>query len=305
MTQTILITGASSGIGKATAQHFRQHGWNVAATMRSPERSDLGQDERLVTTRLDVTDLDSIEAAVAVTIDRFGRVDALVNNAGYGTLGALEAIPRDAMLRQLNTNLVGVLDVTRAVLPHMRKQGEGVIINVSSVGGKITFPFNSLYHAAKFGLEGATESLAFELGSIGIRVKIIQPGSIATDFLGRSVETHDNPDIAEYRPGMDLIHRALEQRRANPGTGSPPSAVAEVIYTAATDGTDGSAIPPATTPLTSSPCATARPTRNTSQPHASNLGSKLQESSRRVSSRSASSSGGRRGRPSRPAGAAS
>lgn len=238
MTNTILITGASSGIGKATAEHFHQLGWNVAATMRNPEGSDLPQDERLVTTRLDVTDLDSIDTAVATTIDRFGRIDVLVNNAGYGTQGALEAIPRDAMLRQLNTNLIGVLDVTRAVLPHMRERGEGVIVNVSSVGGKITFPFNSLYHAAKFGLEGATESLAFELGGIGIRVKIIQPGSIATDFLGRSAETHDNPDLAEYRPGMDVINRALEQRRANPGVGSPPSDVAEVIYNAATDGTD-------------------------------------------------------------------
>ena len=102
MTNTILVTGASSGIGKSTAEHFHQLGWNVAATMRNPDGSDFDHDERLLTTRLDVTDLDSIDTAVAATIDRFGRIDVLVNNAGYGTQGALEAIPRDAMLRQLN-----------------------------------------------------------------------------------------------------------------------------------------------------------------------------------------------------------
>ncbi len=237
-TKTVLITGASSGIGHATAQHFHQHGWNVVATMRAPDDSDLHQLENALVTRLDVTDLDSIDAAVQAALDRFDGIDVLVNNAGYDTFGALEAVPRDAMVRQINTNLVGVLDVTRAVLPTMRKRGEGVVINLSSVAGQMTFPFNSLYHATKFGLEGATESLAFELGGIGIRVKIIQPGSIATEFWGDSFDFHADPDLAEYQPMVDAINNAIAQRQENPQAASPPSTVAEVIYQAATDGTD-------------------------------------------------------------------
>ncbi len=237
-TKTVLITGASSGIGHATAQHFHQHGWNVVATMRAPDDSDLHQLENALVTRLDVTDLDSIDAAVQAALDRFDGIDVLVNNAGYDTFGALEAVPRDAMVRQINTNLVGVLDVTRAVLPTMRKRGEGVVINLSSVAGQMTFPFNSLYHATKFGLEGATESLAFELGGIGIRVKIIQPGSIATEFWGDSFDFHDDPDLAEYRSMMDAINHAIAQRQESQQAVSPPSAVAEVIYRAATDETD-------------------------------------------------------------------
>lgn len=237
-TKTVLITGASSGIGHVTAEHFHQHGWNVVATMRTPNDSDLHQLDNTLVTRLDVTDIDSIDRAVQAALDRFGSIDVLVNNAGYDTFGPLEAIPRDAMIRQINTNLLGVLDVTRAVLPTMRQRGEGVVVNLSSVAGQMTFPFNSLYHATKFGLEGASESLAFELGGIGIRVKIIQPGSIATEFWGSSFDFHDNPDLAEYRPMMDAINHAIAQRQANSDAASPPSAVADVIYRAANDGTD-------------------------------------------------------------------
>ncbi|MFK8023542.1 MAG: SDR family NAD(P)-dependent oxidoreductase, partial [Ilumatobacter sp.] len=118
--KTVLITGASSGIGHATAQHFHQQGWNVVATMRTPDDSDLHQLDKTLVTQLDVTDIDSIDSAVQAALDRFGAIDVLVNNAGYDTFGALEAIPRNAMVRQINTNLVGVLDVTRAVLPTMR-----------------------------------------------------------------------------------------------------------------------------------------------------------------------------------------
>ncbi|MFN3256456.1 MAG: SDR family oxidoreductase [Ilumatobacter sp.] len=237
-TKTVLITGASSGIGHATAQHFHQHGWNVVATMRTPDDSELHQLDNTLVTRLDVTDIDSIDTAVQAALDRFGGIDVLVNNAGYDTFGPLEAVPRDAMVRQIDTNLVGVLDVTRAVLPTMRTRGEGVVINISSVAGQMTFPFNSLYHATKFGLEGATESLAFELGGIGIRVKIIQPGSIATQFWGGSLDFHDDPDLAEYRTMMDAISKAVAHLQENHHAASPPSVVAEVIYRAATDGTD-------------------------------------------------------------------
>ncbi|MCB9388861.1 MAG: SDR family oxidoreductase [Acidimicrobiia bacterium] len=236
--KTVLITGASSGIGHATAEHFHQYGWNVVATMRTPDDSDLRQLDNTLVARLDVTDLESIDTGVQAALDRFGGIDVLVNNAGYDTFGPLEAIPRAAMVRQIDTNLLGVLDVTRAVLPTMRQQGEGVIVNLSSVAGQMTFPFNSLYHATKFGLEGASEALGFELGGIGIRVKIIQPGSIDTEFWRSSLDFHDDPDLAEYRTMMDAINHAIAQRQENPTAASPPSAVAEVIHRAATDGTD-------------------------------------------------------------------
>ncbi|MFN3215856.1 MAG: SDR family NAD(P)-dependent oxidoreductase [Acidimicrobiales bacterium] len=142
-TRTVLITGASSGIGHATAEHFHRQGWNVVATMRAPGDSDLQQLGNTLVARLDVTDIESIDRAVQAVLDRFGCIDVLVNNAAYDTFGPLEAIPRDAMIRQIDTNLLGVLDVTRAVLPTMRQRGEGVIVNLSSVAGQLTFPFRS------------------------------------------------------------------------------------------------------------------------------------------------------------------
>lgn len=235
MSQTILITGASSGIGKATAHKFAQEGWNVVATMRTPAKeTELTELDNVLVTRLDVTDHESIASAVAAAVERFGGIDVLLNNAGYGAYGPLEAFSMDRIRRQFDTNVIGLLEVTKAALPVMRAARSGVVINVSSIGGKMTFPFGALYHGTKHAVEGISESLHFELEPIGIRVKIIEPGAIATDFGGRSFDLCNDGETAEYHP---LMGRMLEMMGPMSANASPASLVADVIWTAATDGT--------------------------------------------------------------------
>lgn len=232
MNKTIFITGASSGIGKATAKLFQQKGWNVIATMRSPEKeTELTKFDNTLVTQLDVLDLASIQNAVEEGIQKFGKIDVLINNAGYGAYGPLEAFPRENILRQFSTNVIGLLDMTRAIVPHFRKNRSGVIINISSIGGKMTFPLGTLYHGTKFAVEGISEALSFEMEQIGVKVKIIEPGMIATDFGGRSFDFQEG-DIAEYQPIIGALMKAWQGSNLKP---SPPSLVAEVIYQAAAD----------------------------------------------------------------------
>jgi NADP-dependent 3-hydroxy acid dehydrogenase YdfG len=232
MNKTILITGASSGIGKASAKLFQQKGWNVIATMRTPEKeTELTELDNTLVTRLDVLELDSIQDTVDEGIKKFGKIDVLVNNAGYGAYGPLEAFPRENILRQFNTNVIGLLDVTRAVLPHFRKNNNGVIVNISSIGGKMTFPLGSLYHGTKFAIEGISEALSFEMGQIGVKMKIVEPGMIATDFGGRSFDFQAG-DIADYQP---IIGALMKQWQSGDLKPSPASLVADIIYKASTD----------------------------------------------------------------------
>jgi NADP-dependent 3-hydroxy acid dehydrogenase YdfG len=236
MKKTVLITGASSGIGKSTAKYFHKKGWNVIATMRTPEKEDeLTKVENILVTKLDVTDLDSIQAAVDSGIKKFGKIDALVNNAGYAAYGPLEAFSRENIVRQFNTNVMGLMDVTRAILPHFRANKDGVIVNISSIGGKITFPLGSLYHGTKFAVEGISESLHYELEPIGIKVKIIEPGVIATDFAGRSFDFCNDESMEEYQGTVDKLKKFQEHFF---DLSSAPIVVAEEIYTATTDGTN-------------------------------------------------------------------
>ena len=145
MPQTVFITGTSTGIGRATAHFFHDKGWNVVATMRSPEMgNDLAELENTLVTRLDVMDLASIDSAVQAGINRFGQIDVLVNNAGLAVVGPFESIPRDEVLRQFNTNLIGLLDVTRTLLSHFRANKSGMIVNVSSIAGRASIPMNSV-----------------------------------------------------------------------------------------------------------------------------------------------------------------
>jgi NAD(P)-dependent dehydrogenase (short-subunit alcohol dehydrogenase family) len=234
MKKTILITGASSGIGAATAQLFLSKGWNVIATMRRPEKETaiVRYDQALVT-RLDVQDLASIENAVNEGIQKFGKIDVLVNNAGYGAYGTLESFSRAQIIRQFNTNVIGLLDVTRALLPHFRSNKNGIIINISSIGGKMTFPLGSLYHGTKFAVEGISESLSFEVAQFGGKVKIVEPGAVATDFGGRSLDFSNDESLIEYQPIAQKILVGMPQFFKN---ASPASMVADVIFEAATDG---------------------------------------------------------------------
>jgi NAD(P)-dependent dehydrogenase (short-subunit alcohol dehydrogenase family) len=234
MAKTILITGASSGIGKATALYFSDRGWNVAATMRAPDKAT-GWPTRggLLLQKLDVTDVESIRKALTDTLARFGTIEAIVNNAGYGLVGPFEGATPEQIERQLGTNLVGVMNVVREILPIFRRQGGGVIANVSSVGGRVTFPLYSLYHATKWGLEGFSEALQFELKPLNIRVKIIEPGPIKTDFYDRSMDLSSKPGLTAYD---NYVARAMPALQKANETAPGPEIVARVIYKAVTDG---------------------------------------------------------------------
>jgi NADP-dependent 3-hydroxy acid dehydrogenase YdfG len=235
MSKTIFITGASSGIGKETAKLFQSKGWNVVATMRNPDKAtDFEPADNLLLAKLDVLDLASIENAVAEGIRKFGQIDVLLNNAGYGAYGTLESFSRENIVRQFNTNVIGLLDVTKAVLPHFRQNKSGIIINISSIGGKMTFPLGALYHGTKFAVEGISEALSYEVEQFGGKVKIVEPGAIATDFAGRSMDMSNDESLAEYQP---LVQKLMAGVSHMFGNASPATVVAEVIYEAATDGT--------------------------------------------------------------------
>lgn len=233
--KTILITGTSSGIGKATAKKFALEGWNVIATMRSPEKEhELSKMGNVFLTKLDVKDKESIASAIALGIEKFGRIDAVVNNAGFGVLGAFEKTTQEQILEQFAVNVFGVMDVIKAILPHFRENQSGLIINITSQGGRVTFPTCSLYHSTKFAIEGFSESLAYELLSQNISVKIIEPGSTESNFF-TAVSMAGNEQIVAYEE-FDRI--ALNNWNKNDTMSSTTGEIASVIYTAATDNKD-------------------------------------------------------------------
>jgi NAD(P)-dependent dehydrogenase (short-subunit alcohol dehydrogenase family) len=234
MPKTVFITGASTGIGRAAVDYFRDKGWNVAATMRNPaEHGDL-QSSTVRTIALDVTKSSTIRPALDTAIGAFGSVDVLVNNAGYGAFGPLEAASDEQIERQFATNVTGLIAVTREFLPHFRERKAGVVINISSVGGRATFPLYSLYHGTKWAVEGFSESLNYELAPFGIRVKLVEPGAIKTDFGTRSLDVLRKEGLTAY----DDFVRKMREAWSGLRTYSSPELVAEVIYNAATDGTD-------------------------------------------------------------------
>lgn len=232
MTKTVLITGASSGFGKDAVRLFQKNGWNVIATMRSPgKETELNKLDRVALARLDVTDAGSIRQAVEEGIARFGQIDAVVNNAGYGSLGVLEAAPAEVVRQQFDVNVFGVIEVIKAVLPHMRRNKSGVIINVSSMGGRIAFPFSTLYHATKYAVEGISESLQYELEPLGIKVKIVEPGGYKTDFAGRSLATFGAGDLLDYMLAYDAFAGQVDSWPMSDRVWE----VAEAIFEAASD----------------------------------------------------------------------
>ncbi|KAF8074156.1 short-chain alcohol dehydrogenase [Lyophyllum atratum] len=241
MAQTVFITGASSGIGLASAKLFFERGWNVVATMRSPDKdTELKSLDptRVLVLRLDLQGLSSIEPAINAAITKFRKIDLLLNNAGYGQNGVFEAISREQIQAQFDVNLFGLMDVTRAILPHFRANNGGGIINVSSGAGIHAVPMMSIYCASKFALEGFTEALAFELASQDIFVKSLIPygGVTATNFaanasLGLGGETPES-----YKPYVEKTSAILGKVFSRMSIRAED--VAKVVFEAATDGTD-------------------------------------------------------------------
>jgi NAD(P)-dependent dehydrogenase (short-subunit alcohol dehydrogenase family) len=218
MSRVWLITGTSKGFGRVWAEAALARGDRVAATARDVKtlRPLVDQYGDLVAAiALDVTDKAAVAAAVAETVRRFGRIDVAVNNAGYGQFGAIEEVSEAEARAQLETNLFGALWVTQAVLPQMREQGSGHIIQVSSIGGVNAFPTIGLYHASKWGLEGFSQSLAAEVRGFGIKVTIVEPGGFATDWGGPSAK-HATP-----MPAYDGVRAAIAQFRTGFVPGDP------------------------------------------------------------------------------------
>jgi len=233
VTKTVLITGASSGIGRETALRFQREGWHVAATMRSPEKeTELNRLAGVICPALDVTRPDTIARAIDETLQAFGRIDAVVNNAGYGLIGAFETFSEEQIERQFQTNVFGLMAVTRAVLPQFRAQRDGVFVNVASFAGRSIFPMYSVYHASKWAVEGFSDSLQYEVRPYGIRVKIIEPGIVKTEFWGRSTDRANVTGVTAYdegQPVLDLIDEAAGI------IATQPADVADAIWRATHD----------------------------------------------------------------------
>ena len=228
--KTILITGASRGIGRATALLFADKGWNVAATLRDPLRADSAlRHPNINLFALDVTKADSIAQAVVDALARYQTIDVLLKNAGYGLFGPIEALDDRQIQQQFATNLFGLIAVTQQVLPIMRAAGEGLILNISSIIGRMALPYASSYIATKFAVEGLSESMRYELEPFRIRVKIVEPGSIATEFSkgGMQMAVRDS-----YRASMNKFLSIFTKSNS---AGAKPEEVAKVIYRAAND----------------------------------------------------------------------
>lgn len=228
--KTIFITGASTGLGKAAAILFQSKGWNVIATMRNPEKeTELTGLSHVTLLPLDVTDPEQIKETAEKAI-ALGDIDVVYNNAGYGLMGPLEAYETEQIVKQVNTNLLGVILTTQAFIPHFKARRSGLFITTTSLGGLISFPFSSIYHATKWALEGWTESMSYELGLFNIGIKTVAPGGIQTDFAGRSL---DLVSLPAYDNAVNKMMMLL-----NPDLFSTVESIAEVVYAAATDGKD-------------------------------------------------------------------
>lgn len=218
--RTWFITGASRGFGALTAEQALAAGDAVVATARNPAdvTARLGEHPNLLAVRLDVTDERQAHEAVAAAVKRFGRIDVLLNNAGYGLLGAVEEASAAEVERLFATNVFGLLAVTRAVLPHMRRQRSGYVINISSVGGYAAYPGWGVYGATKFAVEGLTEALALELAPLGIRATVVEPGFFRTDFLDGQSLSSTQQRLDDYAATVGAMREyAADNNHAQPG----------------------------------------------------------------------------------------
>jgi NAD(P)-dependent dehydrogenase (short-subunit alcohol dehydrogenase family) len=230
-----LVTGGSSGIGEAAARRLRELGWTVYAAARRTNRMDDLASMGINTLALDVTDEPSTVAAVERIIGEQGRIDALVNNAGYGSYGALEDVPLSEARYQFEVNVFGLARLTQLVLPHMREQHSGRIINVSSIGGKIHEPLGDWYHATKFAVEGLSDSLRAELRPFGIDVVVIEPGAIRTEWGSIAAQNLRRASASTaYRQQAQYVAAVLEATSHQASLASPPEVIGNVIAIAAT-----------------------------------------------------------------------
>ncbi|MFB6310876.1 MAG: SDR family oxidoreductase [Salinirussus sp.] len=231
--ETVLITGCSSGIGRATAKLFAEEEWVVYATAR--DAADVEEIDGVHAAELDVRDADGIEGLVDRILDEQGRIDCLVNNAGYGQYGPLEDIPAKELHRQFDVNVYGPHRLSRAVLPHMRAAGDGTIINISSTSGRISVPGSGAYSGSKFALEAMSDALRGEVSGFGVDVVLVEPGPVATNFSERSREELTK-DLHRQEDLYGWLYEAIEDTSLLAGS-SPlavsPRRVASVIHEAA------------------------------------------------------------------------
>ena len=231
--KTVLITGCSSGIGRATALAFVDEGWTVYATARDPSDIETLEDAGCRTDRLDVTEQDDIDRVVDRILDEEGVISCLVNNAGFGQFGPVEDVPIEQVETQYAVNVYGPHRLVRAVLPHMRREESGTIINISSVAGRVAFPGGSTYCGSKFALEAMSDALRSEVESFGIDVVLIEPGPVQTNFSERASMEVDGNDRSE---AYSEFYRMFDDTEAIGGDGPgsvSPQRVAEDIVNAA------------------------------------------------------------------------
>jgi NAD(P)-dependent dehydrogenase (short-subunit alcohol dehydrogenase family) len=233
MAQTVLITGTSSGYGKATAELFLERGWNVVATMRRPDAKLFPESPRLRIVALDVTAKASIDSAIAEAVTAFGGIDAVINNAGIGLLSAFEVTPDNTIREVFETNTFGVMAVCRAIIPHMRERGRGTIINVTSSAGIAPMPLVSVYVASKCAIEGFSESLAYEMRLVGIRVRLVEPGLAPTTSFGANGRERMNGLTPP--PYADFTQKYFAVMQNYPTAYATEGEIAHACLSAATD----------------------------------------------------------------------
>ncbi|MEJ7635917.1 SDR family NAD(P)-dependent oxidoreductase [Aeromicrobium sp.] len=229
--RTVLITGCSSGIGESTAARLARSGWTVFATARKPETlADLAT-AGCHTLALDVTSEESMASAVETVLGEVGHLDALVNNAGYSQSGAAEALDLDDVRRQFETNVFGLLRMCQLVLPSMREHRGGRIVNISSMGGRLVFPGGGAYHATKYAVEALSDAMRFEVAGFGVRVVIVEPGLITTNFDNAAVASMEGNADGPYAKFNAQVAKATKEAYAGPmrHLGGSPEAVAKVI----------------------------------------------------------------------------
>jgi len=232
ISKAVLITGCSTGIGRATAEHLATRGWNVYATARKTESIADLKSRGCKTLALDVCDEASTRAAVQTVEQAEGAVGVLINNAGYGLEGAFEEVPMTDIRRQFETNVFGLVAMTKLVLPGMRRQRWGRVVNLSSMGGKLTFPGGAYYHATKHAVEALSDALRFEVKGFGIDVIVVQPGPIKTRFGDTAVGSIAAPKDSPYAAFNAVLEKQIrEAYEGGPMArfAAPPEAVAEVI----------------------------------------------------------------------------